>query len=287
MAQAESDDESDLLYEDDTCLIGEEGDGIVWLRLLHAWTPAAAALARRFKVGGLSVCIPPKGNPSLEFLAEVPNLRAIEVTSHPGLTWNKLETLTGLENAILSCDRGKPPQRIDFTSFTKLSNCGLDWSDSWASILQAKNLRKLQINDAEGLADLDCTQLKRLEWLTLYGCFALKDFTLPDSAKLRRLWINEAPKLKPDWKRIGRDLEDLSIIGRIGSPLEELRQLKKLIVLRLVGEKRMKSLAFLRELPRIAAVYCDANLSKADKALVDEINEIGVRRFQKWEAANS
>jgi hypothetical protein len=287
MAESDSDYQSDFLYEDDSCLIDEEADGLVWLRVFFSWSPAMAALARRFKVRGLSVCIPPKGDPSLDFLAEVPNLRAIHVTSHPALAWNKLECLTGLEKITLSCDYGKPPEKIDFPRFKKLTYCCLSWSDSWASILQAKSLRKLHVNDAEDLVDLDCTQLKRLEMLTLYGCFALKSFNLAESTKLRRLWINGAPKLKPDWQRISRDLEDLSINGRIASPLEELRQLRKLILLHLLGDKRIKSLAFLRDLPRLAAIYVDADLSKADRALVNEINENGETRFKKWEAANS
>jgi hypothetical protein len=256
------------------------------MRVYRSWPPAAAALAKRFKVRGLSVCIPPKGDPSLDFLADVPNLRAIHVTSHPALAWNKLESLTGLESITLSCDYGKPPEKIEFACFKKLTYCCLSWNDSWASILQAKILDTLHVHDAEDLLELDCTELKKLERLTLWGCFKLKSIALPDSAKLRRLSINGCPKLKLDWKRIGRDLEDLNINGMIASPLEELRQLKKLIVFHLVNVKRIKSLAFVRDLPRIAAVYTDADLSKADRALVIDINEKGEKKFKKWEAAN-
>jgi hypothetical protein len=123
--------------------------------------------------------------------------------------------------------------------------------------------------------------LNSLQELRLFGCFDLKDITMAPKARLQKLWINAAPKLRPDWRRLGRDLKALTIIGKTSSALDELRHARKLKNLSLLSQRRVPSIAFLGDLPELYTVTVDGVLSDADKRLIRRINKPALEDWKK------
>lgn len=250
------------------------------------WSPAVAKIAKRFQVCGLDVSVKPPANRSLDFLSNLPNLQSLEISSfwltsgRSLVDWKKIEMLSDLENLSISCyePEGEPCE-IDFRKLSRLKACNITWRGTWSSILKAGSLRKLRIRDQQNkLVELDCTSLRGLKELQLDPCFALKIVALAESARVSELSLGGTPKFKPDWKRLGRDLERLNINGKVGFALEELRVARKLRRFSLFNMRKVASLQFLRDLPAFEIIDSWNNkLSDADNGLVVEI----IERFKK------
>ena len=246
------DADSPFVYSDPRCVVSETANGQLELHFHEDWSPGIAKVVKRFGIRRLDVMITPRWkDQSLDFLAGLPDLIALTISTQGWLSgrslagWNRIESLSKLEELSLSCNqlRGEPCA-IDFTRLARLTLCRISWETAWASVVKAKQLRELAVGDeANALRELDCSALAGLETLTLGPCFALKTLTLADAARVSILTLGGAPKLQPDWRRLGRDLEKLTLNGKVGFPLEELRAATGLRRLYLLNTKPVRSLS--------------------------------------------
>ena len=290
--------ESKQLFADKTCSINEAGDiRHLDLNVGFAWTDKTAALAKRYKVNGVHVYLTAAWkNKTLDFLSRIPDLKTLNLCTREMISWNTIESFFALEELSLSSDSmfmgndrfaispAPAPSAIDFTKLKNLRSCRINWSSSWASVLKVKWLKELEIRDDTSLAELDCSDLDSLEELTLPGLFKLKNILLNDRAKLKRLYLNGVPKLNPDWRRLGRDLERLTIVSKIASPWEEIRHARNLWELNISYVKNLGSVQFLKDLSKLYFVSLGAKLCKEDDALIEEINKQALADWKKRQA---
>jgi hypothetical protein len=292
--------EANELFVDKTCRIDEEhGFRCLELEIEHPWSEKITALARKYKVNGLVVHITaPWKNKSLDFLSKLPDLVFLNLITRELIPWHVIESLSKLKELALSSnsmmlgnDRfalgpAPEPSAIDFTKMKSLRHCRMNWSPTWASLLKVKRLRSLEIGDAFTLPELDCTALECLEKLTIAGAPKLRRIALHDRTPLKRLYLNNVTKLNADWPRLARDLDNLTIVGKMATPWEDLRHAKNLRNLVIFGVNKFGSAQFLKELPKLYSVTIESsNLSTEDRALIGKINEQARADWKKRQAA--
>ena len=267
-----------FLYEDDTADIIDWGDRVSFNTGGAKWTKRYAALARRFKVTSLTFnnLSVPRGK-SIDFVLDLPQLRALSIGTYEELDLGALERMTELRSLRLAWRVHRtPPPPVDFTALPNLAECSITLHPPFDSILRSESLRKLEVFGTRGRRHLDLTRLMRLKELIFDGCPGLRSFELHDRAGLKALMIANAASLRPDWPRVGRDLEYLGLAGRLAFPLEGIAAASKLRVL-LLEVRTLPPLTFLKRFPRLSRVDWsptapEDGLSPSNAAVIADIN---------------
>jgi hypothetical protein len=126
---------------------------------------------------------------------------------------------------------------------------------------------------------LDCSRLPRLSDLSISGPTKLERFQIHPEAELTGLEIASCSQLVVDWSRIARDLIHLSLAGRIGFPIADVRAATNLKTLMLTQMRKqdLENLHCLLEMPPLNAVdvFPARSLSKQSDRVVRKINEAG------------
>lgn len=247
----------ETLHEEDAFEIYRWADGHVSLNLGgERWSERIERLCRRFGVTSLTFNNLSVRKGSIGFIRSVPTLRKLSISTIDPIDLSPIEGMANLELLWLRWDvdrwdaHATPPPALDFTTLPNLKRCRIRLHPPFESLLACEWLTELEVYDTAGRAHLDLNRLKRLGKLTLENCLGMRSFTLSERARLRELEITSCLTLKVDWQRVGRDLEDLSINGRVGFPLDEIAAARKLKRLGLF-KRNLPSLKFVKRLPRL------------------------------------
>lgn len=194
------------------------------------WKPQYAKLVRRARVDRLVVT----SATNLDFLADVPPLRTLEVHHHPLKDVRGIEAQPALRTISLNAYYRTP---LDFSRFRSLEELHLDWGPGAESIAKVTSLVDLSVNRWPGADLTPLTELRGLRWLriatapltSLRGVEAFERLEHARFLELRRL-EDIAPL-----EAVASTLEDLDFntCPRIRSlhPLRSLTRLRRLLVL--------------------------------------------------------
>ena len=212
-------------------------------------------------------------NIDLSFLRELPELRAIGISSYEPIDWRPLQTLHQLEHLSLTT-KAVSPQPIDFTKFSNLRECELSWHSQWSSVLQASTIRHLAIEDSKKVASFDLTKLPSLNEFFAVRCNGLRELVFERSQRLRSLKIarcrsfcNVTPR-----KAIA-DLEFLYLEAWSRFDLNTIGKMKSLRRLWLNALGKIPSIRFLKGCKNLQRLmfHFGTNVLDGDLAVLQEL----------------
>lgn len=211
----------------------------------HGWTPRDAETFRRAEVDRLVVM----SAANLDFLAELPPLRSLDVLHLPLEDIHGIESQPSLERLSLNAYYGTP---VDFSRFRALKELHLDWGPGAETIASVATLVDLSINrfpgtDLEPLGRLHALRRLRVASAPITSLDGLEAFTSLEFLRLldlRRLADIAA------LRSVAATLQDLEFtkcpkIDKL-DPIKALMHLRRLLLLS-CGD--IESLAPLSELP--------------------------------------
>ena len=242
----------EVLQQNSTAIVWQRGSRVI-LQPLKSWSPATARVASRFGVKALSLHVDLSwADTSLSFLERLPQLEALVLSGPGAINWSKVESLTSIRDLYLNCYVGTPGE-INLSGLAKLKVANINSLEQWDSILACRSLRVLSIREVFKLKTLNLTKLKSLRELAIIDSPSIEDVELARGAKLKALRISKSKRVKPPWGRIRRELEYLTLDGRLGFPLSEVRHAENLKRIELF-QQGMISLAPLRRLSKLKKI---------------------------------
>jgi hypothetical protein len=281
--------EGKFLLEKENYFIFKSQDGLVDLTRCGPRTKRDTALAWEYKVNSVSLDTLEFGNrKTAKWLLDLPPLRRLSLSLWVPVDLTAIERLATLRELRIDFTIWRvgdqfPP--VDLSSLRQLQYADVMMCQPVESILQCEPIRELVVrNECDGrLRDVDLTRLQSLRDLSLKHCPRLRSVRLHPKAKLRGLELSLCGSYQIDWKRVGPDLEYLSLGGRLTFPLKQILNAPRLKELHTAEIRKLPSLGFLRKLRHLKVVQMFSappgpKLSKNDEALVRRINARGRTR---------
>jgi hypothetical protein len=281
--------EGKFLLEKENYFIFKSQDGLVDLTRCGPWTKRDTALAWEYKVNAVTINSLTFGNrKTAEWVLDLPPLRSLSLSLWIPVDLTALGRLSELRELRIDFSIwrvGDQFQPVDLTCLRRLQYADVMMCRPVESILQCEPIKELVVrNECDGrLRDLDLTNLPLLRQLSLDHCARLRNVRLHPKAKIRGLELSLCGSYQIDWKRVGPDLECLSLGGRLTFPLKQILNAPRLKELHTAEIRKLPSLGFLRKVRHLKVVQMFSappgpKMSKSDEALIRQINARGRTR---------
>lgn len=219
------------------------------------WSESLASEALRFAVDGIRLSQAAGWRDSnIDFVANFPNLRSIEIYSETVTDLSPLDSLCGLVHMGIQCAYKTFPSHLPLAN---LKSCGLNWHPAAKGLLQCKSLESLNITNYpfENLSPLVAlTSLKVLKLTSsrltgLDGASSLRELAVLDLYRCTRLHTLAGIEAHSTLSILALD-----VCKKVTS-LDHLRGLRNLCELIITDCDDIESLEPIRSLAKLTRVF--------------------------------